>query len=96
MITSKQRSYLRKLANGIEPIFQIGKGGIGSNMAVQVSEALEARELIKVHVLGNADLAPAEACREMARLTGADEVLVVGGKFVLYKPSKEVPKIVLP
>ena len=43
MITGKQRSYLRRLANGIEPIFQIGKGGITENVIKQFDEALEAR-----------------------------------------------------
>jgi len=51
MLTGKQRSYLRSLANSIEPIFQIGKGGINDNMIKQFNEALEARELIKVAVL---------------------------------------------
>jgi len=39
MLTGKQRSYLRSLANSIEPIFQIGKGGINDNMIKQFNEA---------------------------------------------------------
>jgi len=96
MITSKQRSYLRKLANSIDPIFQVGKGGISPQMAHQIEDALEARELIKVHVLDNSELAPKEACRIMAQMTEAEEVQVIGRKFVLYKPSRENPRIVLP
>jgi RNA-binding protein len=96
MITSKQRSYLRKLANTIEPIFQVGKGGISPRMASEIEGALEARELIKVHVLDNCELASKEACRIMARMTKAEEVQVIGRKFVLYKPSRENPRIELP
>ena len=53
MITSKQRAYLRSLANPIPTIMQIGKGGLTENLLKTVSDALEARELIKLHVLEN-------------------------------------------
>jgi len=68
MLTGKQRSYLRSLANSIEPIFQIGKGGINDNMIKQFNEALEARELIKVAVLKNAMVDTKEVCHEVASL----------------------------
>lgn len=53
MLTSKQRSYLRGLANNIPAIFQVGKGGIDDNTIKQFDEALEARELVKASVLKN-------------------------------------------
>ena len=46
MFTSKQRSNLRSLAQDIEPIGQIGKGGLSDNMIASFSDALEKRELI--------------------------------------------------
>ncbi|NLC44125.1 MAG: ribosome assembly RNA-binding protein YhbY [Clostridiales bacterium] len=96
MLTSKQRSYLRKLANSENALFQIGKGGISASVIKQIEEALEARELIKVHLLDNSDLSPKEACDALAEETGADGVQVVGSKFVLYKKSRENPRIKLP
>jgi RNA-binding protein len=89
MLTGKQRSYLRSLANGIDPVFQVGKGGVNDNMIKQFNEALEARELIKVTVLKNSLDDVREVCDEAARLTGAEVVQVIGNKFVLYKESKE-------
>ncbi len=89
MLTGKQRSYLRSLANSVEPIFQVGKGGINDNMIKQFNEALEARELIKVTVLKNAMVETKEVCNEAASLVGAEVVQVIGNKFVLYKESKE-------
>ncbi|MCX7715632.1 MAG: ribosome assembly RNA-binding protein YhbY [Clostridia bacterium] len=96
MITSKQRAYLRGMANSIEPIFQIGKGGITDAIINQLSNALEARELIKVHVLENAYLDVKQACNETASRLGAEPVQAIGSKFVLYRESKDKKKIELP
>mgnify|MGYP000924761698 FL=1 len=96
MLTGKQRSFLRALANDIEPIFQIGKGGLNDNMIVQFNDALEARELVKVSVLKNSLEDARELCNEAARLTGADVVQVIGKKFVLYKESTKNKVIDLP
>ena len=98
MITSKQRAYLRKLANGIEPLFQIGKGGVGDELLKQLAIALEARELIKVHILETALLDTKSAANEIAEALGAEPVQAIGSKFVLYKQAKNVKnrKIELP
>lgn len=98
MITSKQRAYLRKLANGMEPIFQIGKGGVGDELLKQLAIALEARELIKVHILETALLETKSAANEIAAALGAEPVQAIGSKFVLYKQAKNVKnrKIELP
>lgn len=96
MLTSKQRAYLRGLANTIEPIFLIGKGGLSDNMLADIDAALEARELIKIKVLNNSMVEPKEASKIIAEKTGADVVQVIGGKFVLYRQSEENPVIELP
>ncbi len=96
MLTSKQRAYLRSLAQSLEPIFQVGKGGISDNMCEQISNALEARELIKLRVLDNSDYTAKEAAEEIAGAVGADSVQIIGTKFVLYRESKDKKKIELP
>lgn len=95
MLTSKQRAYLRSLANGIDTIFQVGKGGISDEMCRQLDAALEARELIKVRTLDNSDYSAREAAEEIAAKIGCDIVTVIGSKFVLYKESAENKKIEL-
>ena len=95
MLTSKQREKLRGMANTIPALYQIGKDGITENMAKQFADALEAKELIKVHVLDNALMDTREAAEEAAAAVGAETVQIIGSKFVLYKASKENPKIVL-
>ena len=93
MITSKERAFLRGLANKIDATVQIGKGGINDNLKKLVEDTLEKRELIKVHVLDNAFSEVRDMCHELSTLVGAEEVQVIGGKFVLYKESKENKKI---
>ena len=93
MISTKQRAALRGMANTIEPIFQIGKGGISDNLIQQLDDALEARELIKISVLKNSDESTRELCRIVTERTGAEPVQCIGGKFVIYRRSKEKEKI---
>ena len=95
-MTSKQRAYLRSLAQSLTPIFQVGKGGIGENMIRQISDALEARELIKLRVLDNSDYNAREAADIISEAVGADVVQVIGTKFVLYRESKDKKRIELP
>ena len=83
------------MANGLDTIFQIGKGGVTEEICRQLDAALEARELIKVRVLQNSDYTAREAANEIADSIGADVVAVIGSKFVLYKESKENKKIEL-
>ncbi len=89
MLTSKQRAYLRGLSQSIQPIFQVGKNDIGDNMIKQLSDALEARELIKIHVLENSPLSAREAADKIAEATGADVVAVIGSKIVIYRETHD-------
>lgn len=95
MLTSKQRAYLRSLAANESAIMQIGKGGISENLKKTVSDALEARELIKLSVLENCDGTPRESAEELASAVGADVVGVIGRKIILYRESKDNKKIEL-
>ena len=93
MLTSKQRAQLRGIANSYETIFQIGKGGITEEMCLQLSNALEARELIKVKVLDNSGYTAKEAANEIAQEISCDVVACLGSKFVLYKESEKKKRI---
>lgn len=93
MITGKQRAKLRKMANQVQALYQIGKEGLTDNVITQLNDALEARELIKVHILDSALLETRETADEIAARLGAESVQAIGSKFVLYRPSKDNPKI---
>ena len=97
-MTSKQRSYLMKLASSIDPIFQIGKSSVTPELAAAVEEALEARELIKLHVLKNCFEDGRALANQLAEATYAEVVQVIGKKIVLYLEARDPKKrkIVLP
>lgn len=94
-LTSKQRSQLRALAAAEDTIIQVGKGGITDNLVASVSAALKARELIKGRVLENSMLTAREACDALSEACQAEQVQVIGTKFVLYKRNENEPKIAL-
>ena len=95
-MTGKQRAYLRGLANSLDTILYVGKGGLTENVIKQAEEALTARELIKGRVLEASMLTAAEACQALADATGAEGVQSIGSRFVLYRPHPTEPKIRLP
>jgi RNA-binding protein len=95
MLTSKQRARLRSMSNDMDTIMQVGKDGVNENMIKTVSDALEARELIKMRALENSGMTSREAAEELAEAVGADVVSVVGTRFVLYRRSEKNPKIEL-
>ena len=94
-LTSKQRAYLRSLANTMETILYIGKEGISPNTVKQAYDALEARELIKCGVQRGAPLDAKEACQSLCEQTGAEPVQCIGSRFVIYRPSRDKQKITL-
>lgn len=92
-LNSKQRAYLRGLANGIDSIFQIGKSGISDNQIQQLKDALEARELIKISVLETAPANARNLGEEVAKLTNSILVQTIGNKITLYKKREKNSKI---
>lgn len=96
-MTSKQRAYLKSLAMKLDPIFQLGKGGVTPENTAAVNEALEARELIKISVLQNCMDDPRAMAEVLAERTHSQIVQIIGKKIVLYREGKnEKKKIVLP
>lgn len=96
MLTSKQRAYLRSLANSLENVVMIGKGGLSDQLYKTADEVITARELIKGKVLESCELSVREVADTIAEKINADVVQVIGSKFVLYRKNEDEPVIVLP
>ena len=80
----------------MDTIFQIGKGGVGEELCTQLSNALEARELIKIRVLENSGYSAKEAAEEISAAIGAVGAGTIGPKIILYRPSDKKRRIELP
>ena len=92
-MTSKERAQLRAQANTLEPLFQIGKGGMSDALIAQTNDALRKRELIKIKVLlESAPESPREFADKLAEATGSEVVQVIGGSIVFYKENPDAGK----
>ncbi len=80
-MTGKERAALRKQANTIDAIFQIGKEGLTGALLQGVDAALEKRELVKLSVL--------DAAHRTAQALEAELIQCIGRKFVLYRQKKD-------
>lgn len=94
-LTSRQRAYLKSLANGLDPVFQVGKSSLTPEVTEAIGEAFNTRELLKVAVLKNCADDPKEIASIVAERTHSQVVQVIGKKIILYKPDKKNPKIIL-
>ncbi|MDD6011777.1 MAG: ribosome assembly RNA-binding protein YhbY [Oscillospiraceae bacterium] len=90
-MTGKERAAYRAQANHLEPLFQIGKGGLSDALLKQTDDALKARELIKLKVLlESSPVTARQAADEIAAALGAEVIQVIGGVIVLYRESPEL------
>jgi len=89
-MTSRQRAFLRGLANPLETTFQIGKGGCNDNMVRQYDEYLTAHEIVKSNVLKSCEELPKEVAKKLADSLDADIVMTIGRRFVLYRKSQKL------
>ncbi|MBO4819452.1 MAG: ribosome assembly RNA-binding protein YhbY [Firmicutes bacterium] len=96
MLTGKQRSYLKSLANAIDAVVYIGKNELTESCLKEMDDYLKAHELVKVKIQDNVELDPKEVANESAAKLKAEFVQAIGRKFVLYRESSENKKIELP
>lgn len=89
MLNSKQRKILSGLGQKIEPIFQIGKNGLSDALVNELSNALEAREIIKISVLNNSEMHAKDLINELSTALQAEPVSCLGSKMVIYRKSKK-------
>ena len=88
-LTARERAALKARAHALEPVVQIGTGGVTERLVAEVDRALTSHELIKVKV-GTDDRADRVAIGdELAERTGAATVNRVGKTLILWRPRPE-------
>ena len=92
MITGRQRSELKKMAQELRPLVMIGKDGLTPTVIAAIDDCLEAHELVKVQLQDGAVLDPKETANVVAEELGADFVQAIGRKFILYRRSSDPDK----
>ncbi|MHC5372715.1 ribosome assembly RNA-binding protein YhbY [Enterococcus sp. LJL120] len=88
-LRGKQKRFLRSQAHHLQPIFQIGKGGLNTAVIKQIDEALEKRELIKISLLQNTDEVADEVAKVIQETIHCEVVQIIGRVIVLFKPSSK-------
>lgn len=88
MLTTKQKVYLRSLAQGIKPVAQIGKEGLSDNLMETVLNYLKKHELIKISILQNSYVTKEEAI-EFFNQEEIEFVQSIGRQIILYKQSDD-------
>lgn len=87
-----KKSFLKSQAHHLQPIFQIGKGGLNDQLIVQIGEALEKRELIKVSLLQNTDEEASEVASILEEKLDCQVVQIIGRVLVIFKISNQEKK----
>ncbi len=87
MLTTKQRSKLKSLANTLKPAVIIGKGELTESVIGEIDRALYHNELVKVSSLKSCESSAKSMCIEVCEALNCQPVLVVGNRFVVYKRS---------
>ena len=92
MLTSKQRAKLKSIGANTDALYQMGKNEIDENYIIQINLALDAKELIKIKILENAQYTAGEAAQTLAERTDSEVVQVIGAKALLYRKSRKPEK----
>ena len=92
MITGKQRSALKRMAQEIKPTVMIGKEEVTPTVIAAIDDYLARHELVKVQIQDGAILDPKETANAIAEELGAEFVQAIGRRFVLYRQAADPDK----
>ncbi len=92
-MNSKQRAYLRKLGQSLDPVIRVGKDGLKPTLLVGLNDAFETRELIKVKLLQTVEDEKLEVANFLASGSESELIHILGGTLLLYKPNEKYNEI---
>lgn len=86
-LSGEQKKYLRALGHHLKPVVFLGKEGLTPALIKSAKTALQTHELIKIKVGQNCPVDRVGAGTELAHLTGATVVQIIGRMALLYQPN---------
>lgn len=89
MLTGKQRSYLKGLAQQLEPTVYIGKADLTDNIIKSIDDNLAKNEMVKCQIQEGSLLDPQDTCSKLAEQLKAEFVVAIGKRFVLYRRARD-------
>jgi RNA-binding protein len=89
-LKGKDKKYLRGLGHHLDPVVYVGREGLSDSLVASTTDALKTRELIKVKLGQNCAVPKKEAAEQLAALTGAALVQLIGKTIILYQPNKNL------
>lgn len=95
-LNNKQKQYLKGLAHPLKPVVMLGNNGLTEGVLAEIELALQHHELIKVKVAAEERETKTLIVDAIVRETKASNVQVIGNILVLYRPSTDDRKIILP
>ena len=96
VLTSAQNRFLRGQAHGLKAMLQVGGKGVTDAVVAEVAAALEHHELIKVKIAATDHEARDAIIDALVERCEAALVQRIGHVAILYRPSEEQRRIVLP
>jgi RNA-binding protein len=87
-LAGRDRRHLRRLAHGLDPVVQIGAGGITPGVLSALDRALCDHELVKVRIARERD-ERGDIADALAQETRSAVAGLVGHVAVLYRPARE-------
>ncbi len=95
-LNNKQKQYLKGLAHPLKPVVMLGNNGLTEGVLAEIEQALQHHELIKVKIAAEERETKTLIADAIVRETKAINVQIIGNMLVLYRPSTEDRKIILP
>ena len=96
ILNDKQTKFLRKKGHALKPVVRIGNAGLSEAVINELDLTLTHHELIKVKIPSGDRGASDELVAALCQRSGATLVQKIGHVALVYRPSKELPGIVLP
>ena len=96
ILTGKQNRHLRGLGHGLQPVVQIGKSLLSESVVLQLDDALDQHELIKIKFGQDIEIDRKATGAEINASLKCSTVQAIGRTMLLFRPRKKDPTIKLP